>query len=316
MISQQTGYFSCRITFLLNHFTSEVFLMLKKLRIIISVLCLTALLASCGNTENNSDVQSSSADPSSKAETSSVSETDSKTESETDSSETQKVTDTTTTTSVTTDDSSEQTSEATTTQTSQTDTATQQETTSAQPVVTTQSSAATTKVTTQATTKQTTKPATTTTVKQTAKPATTTTKKTETPKKDKYQLAFEKVGNYNNGLGGSYTEADLETIREYYINYAVSKFGSNSLIANKKFIPFYDSNGKLTYVATNNYVPATWQYYYGAEDIKHMKLLIDAYLGGAGAGNIPSDLKPDNFWDVFWMIEPNTKSVDFSVAIF
>lgn len=278
--------------------------MLKKLRIIISVLCLTALLASCGNTENNSDVQSSSADPSSKAETSSVSETDPKAESETDSSETQKVTDTTTATSVTTDDSSEQTSETTTTQTSQTDTATQQETTSAQPVVTTQSSAATTKVTTQATTKQ------------TAKPATTTTKKTETSKKDKYQLAFEKVGNYNNGLGGSYTEADLETIREYYINYAVSKFGSNSLIANKKFIPFYDSNGKLTYVATNNYVPATWQYYYGAEDIKHMKLLIDAYLGGAGAGNIPSDLKPDNFWDVFWIIESNTKSVCFSVAIF
>ena len=174
--------------------------------------------------------------------------------------------------------------------------------TTQKPVVTTKPAVQTTKTTTKATTK-----------------TTTTTKKTETVKKDKYQLAFEKVGGYNNHAGEKgygYTTTDLKTIREYYINYAVSKFGSRIRNCNKEFIPFYDTNGKLTHVCTNDYVPATWQYYYSAEEIDRVTYLIDGYLTEF-LKNDNSDLTHTDYcWDVFWMIEPNTKSVDFSVAIF
>lgn len=294
--------------------------MLKKLRIIISVLCIIALLTSCGNVDS-SDTKNNSVDTSSTTENNEdssdvdsidkSSETDS---SEDDSSEAEKVT-------TTTDDSSK-TEKTTTTKKTTTQSV---ETTTTQPVVTqapvTEAPKTTTTVKqteapkTTTTIKQTAKPATTTTVKQTAKPTTTTTK-TEAPKKDKYQLAFEKVGNYNNGLGGSYTEADLKTIREYYINYAVSKFGARIRNCNKEFIPFYDANGKLTHVYTNNYVPATWQYYYGAEEINRVTYLIDGYLTEF-LKNDNSDLTHTDYcWDVFWMIDSDTKGVNFSVAIF
>lgn len=273
--------------------------------ILISALAL--VVVSCGNVNDSSDTEKETSSVSSISETDSSNES-SETESfevdssETDSSEDEKVT-------TTLDDSSKVEKTTTTKKT----TTQSDETTTTQPVVTQAPITEAHKTTT--TVKQTAKPTTTTTVKQTAKP-TTTTKKTETVKKDKYQLAFEKVGNYNNGLGGSYTEADLKTIREYYINYAVSKFGSRIRNCNKEFIPFYDANGKLTHVCTNNYVPATWQYYYGAEEIDRVTYLINGYLTEF-LKNDNSDLThTDYYWDVFWMIEPNYKTVDFSVVIF
>ena len=289
--------------------------------ILISALAL--VVVSCGNVDDSSDTEKETSSVSSINETDSSNES-SETESfevdssETDSSKVKKVT-------TTVDDSSKIEKKTTTTTTTKKTTTQPVETTTTQPVETqtpiTEAPKTTTTVKqteapkTTTTVKQTAKPTTTTTVKQTAKPTTTTTK-TETVKKDKYQLAFEKVGNYNNGLGGSYTEADLKTIREYYINYAVSKFGARIRNCNKEFIPFYDTNGKLTHICTNDYVPATWQYYYGAEEINRVTYLIDGYLTEF-LKNDSSDLThTDYYWDVFWMIEPNTKSVYFSVAIF
>ncbi len=284
----------------------EVKTVSKKILAFILAACMTLSMTACGGSDSSdAETQSSSFSESESSESDDTSSDESSNESsetesfevdssETDSSEDESSKETKKTTKKETDDSSK----VTTTKT----TAKAVETTTQKPVVTTKPAVQTTKTTTKATTK-----------------STTTTTKTETAKKDKYQLAFDKVGGYNNHVGEKgygYTTADLETIREYYINYAVSKFGSNCLIANKKFIPFYDNNGKLTYVSTSNLVDATWQYYYSAEDTKHMKLLIDAYLEGAGAGNIPSDFKPENYWDVFWIIDPTYKTVCFSVAIF
>lgn len=262
--------------------------MSKKILAFILAACMTLSMTACGGSDSSdAETQSSSFSESESSESDDTSSDESSNESsetesfEVDSSET--------------DSSEDESSKVTTTKT----TAKAVETTTQKPVVTTKPAVQTTKTTTKATTK-----------------STTTTKKTETVKKDKYQLAFEKVGNYNNGLGGSYTEADLKTIREYYINYAVSKFGARIRNCNKEFIPFYDANGKLTHVYTNDYVPATWQYYYGAEDIDRVTYLIDGYLTEF-LKNDSSDLTHTDYcWDVFWMIEPNTKSVYFSVAIF
>ena len=233
----------------------EVKTVSKKILAFILAACMTLSMTACGGSDSSdAETQSSSFSESESSESDESSNESSETESfevdssETDSSEDESSKETKKTPKKETDDSSK----VTTTKT----TAKAVETTTQKPVVTTKPAVQTTKTTTKATTK-----------------STTTTKKTEAPKKDKYQLAFDKVGGYNNHAGEKgygYTTADLKTIREYYINYAVSKFGSRIRNCNKEFIPFYDANGKLTHICTNDYVPATWQYYYGAEEINRV----------------------------------------------
>ncbi len=162
------------------------------------------------------------------------------------------------------------------------------------------------------TVKQTAKPTTTTTVKQTAKPATTTTKKTTTTQtqyKDKYEKAFASFKAKNDYK----CNAECEIIREYYVNYTVSKFGSRILNSRKAdFKPFYisktEKSGPTSNIDNGNWVPATWQHYVAPDDVEGMKAIIDAYLTHYLTGD-NSDLKTrEDHWDIFWMSDATGNS--------